>query len=105
MSNNGYKWVNKTIYNNLTKEVIEDETTHERIMVPDFQGEVGRVTISGGVTKSLGNFESARIDVSFSLPCQPVHEELIRVQDELQMLVSDVLEEQLSGLDPVKVVK
>lgn len=105
MNNEGYRWVNRTVYNNLTKEVLEDTTESDRILVPDFQGETGRVTISGGVTKSLGNFESARIDVSFSLPCHPTHEELIRTQDELQQLVSAVLDEQLSGLDVVKSVK
>lgn len=105
MSNNGYKWVNRTVYNRLTKEVIEKHDENERILVPDFQGPVGQVTVSGGMTKNLGDFESARIDISFSLPCQPVHEELIRVSDELQTLVSELLAEQVEALEAVQVVK
>lgn len=106
MSNDGYKWVNKTIYNGLTKETLSEEAVHESILVPDFQGiPTGRVIVSGHVTKNLGNFESARIGVEMSLPTLPTEEELVRVYDNLQQIVSELIDQQLTATDVVQVVK
>ena len=41
------------------------------VPVPRFDGPTAKVRVSGGVTKSLGNFEFARMDVAVELPCQP----------------------------------
>lgn len=102
----GYVWVNRTIYNSLTKEVLSEDESHERIAVPNFNGlPTGRATISGHITKNLGNFESARIGVELSLPTLPTQEELVRVSAELQEIVGELLAEQVQALDePIKVV-
>ncbi len=101
----GYVWVNKTVYNNIEKTVSMEESSNERILVPDFKGlPTGRVTVNGQVVKNLGNFESARVGVEISLPCLPTEEEVVRVYGSIQVLVGDILEEQLNAFDPVKVV-
>jgi hypothetical protein len=103
---NGYKWVSRVKYNNLTKETVEEYTEEENIAVPDFEGIApGRATVSAHVTKNLGNFESARVGVELSLPTLPTKEELVRVYDELQEVAASMIDEQLRVFDPVKVEK
>lgn len=89
-----YKYVSRVAY----KEDEVLETT--QIKVPDFQGvEVGRVTVSAHMTKNLGNYESAKIGIEVSLPCFPVQSEIVRVSDECQALIAELLNEQLTVLE------
>jgi hypothetical protein len=104
-TDNGFKWVSRVRYNNLTKETIEEVSSEEQIAVPNFEGATGRVGVSAHVTKNLGNFESARVGVELSLPTLPIQEELVRVYDELQTLAASMIDEQLRAFDPVKVEK
>lgn len=43
----------------------------EVVMVHDFKGPVARVRRGYGLTMNLGNYESARFDVTLELPCYP----------------------------------
>lgn len=52
-------------------EVVAEEVSEARIPVGPFDGEVARTRVSMGVTKSLGGFEFARLDISVELPCRP----------------------------------
>jgi hypothetical protein len=45
------------------------EVKNEPSVVQRFLTETARVSAGMGLTLNLGNFESARIDVSISLPC------------------------------------
>lgn len=99
----GYVWVNSTKYNGKTKDEVTTTDSHELLRVPNFHGlQPARVTISGHMTKNLGNYESARIGIEVSMPCLPVEEEIVRVYSLAQELVSDMLDEQLRGLDSTK---
>lgn len=49
-----------------SSELYEDSTTLE---VRKFVTEPAKVRISKGLTLNLGNFESARLDVDFTVPC------------------------------------
>lgn len=50
-------------------EVTHEETPNTgHIVVPQAHAEV---TYSAGITKSLGNFQFARIDVGLKMPCAP----------------------------------
>jgi hypothetical protein len=103
LADHGYSWVTTAKYNGITKEEESITDEQETIRVPNFNGlPTARVTVSGHMTKNLGNYESARIGVEVSLPCYPVEEEIVRVYSEIQELVSDMLDEQLKGFDPVK---
>jgi len=46
-----------------------EEVTNEKIEIAGFAVEPARVQVDYGLTLSLGNFESARLGVSVSLPC------------------------------------
>lgn len=45
------------------------ETKNEELEVRLFATEPAKVTVSNGLTLNLGNYESARLDVSISVPC------------------------------------
>lgn len=45
------------------------ETKNEELTVRLFATEPAKVSVSNGLTLNLGNFESARLDVSVSVPC------------------------------------
>lgn len=97
----GYSWVTAARYRG--KEEVSVTETQERLSVPNFNNlPTARVTVSGHMTKNLGNYESARIGVEVSLPCYPVEEEVVRVYTELQELVGSMLDDQAKGFDPVQ---
>lgn len=99
----GYVWVTAAKYNGITKDETKLVDEQTNLKVPNFNGlPVARVTVSGGTTKNLGNFESARIGVEISLPCYPVEEEIVRVYGELQELVGEMVSDQMKAFDPVK---
>jgi hypothetical protein len=45
------------------------QTSNETLEVRQFVTEPAKVGVNMGLTLNLGNFESARIDVSLSIPC------------------------------------
>lgn len=56
--------------------VTEENAVERRIPTPKFEGEVARTRVSMGVTKSLGGYEFARLDIMVELPCQPNPQDL-----------------------------
>ena len=88
----GYIYVNRVAYG-------EEVTTNEQIKVADFQGQpTGTVAVSAQYTKNLGNYESAKIGIEISLPVLASEEEVVRVYDKIQTLVSDILSEQVAAV-------
>lgn len=63
------------------------------IEVRKFETEPAYVRVNAGVTKNLGNFESLRVDVSFTVPCYT--EEIEKVQKRVAALVADALDEEV----------
>jgi hypothetical protein len=51
------------------KQVTTADTKNEVMEVRTFLTEPAKVHVSKGLTLNLGNFESARIDVSVAVPC------------------------------------
>ncbi len=47
----------------------EMDTKNEQVKVSVFVTEPAKVSVSQGLTLNLGNYESARIEVSVSVPC------------------------------------
>jgi hypothetical protein len=67
------------------KEVEEVGT----IKVPAFTTQPARVRVTGSITKNLGDYNSARVEVAVEMPCQP-HDEDIR---ETHTYISNLLDE------------
>lgn len=57
----------------------DSKATEEVVSVHDFDGPVARIRRGYGLTMNLGNYESARFDVTLELPC---HVEDIDAADE-----------------------
>lgn len=57
-----------TVSRSMGKNAVETET-QETIDIHVFQTNPATVSIKGGATVNLGNYESARVDVMLTMPC------------------------------------
>lgn len=55
---------------------------------------MGYVTVEGGITKNLGDYNSARIAVTVSLPCEPTEEGVHKTYKQLSKLVDQLMNEE-----------
>ncbi len=74
-----------------------DKNETKTISVVKFESEPAYVRANAGVTKSTGNYESLRVDISVSLPCYPeeVDEVLERVCDYVAVKLQSELDKYL----------
>jgi hypothetical protein len=70
----------------------EAEAKQEVIEVHKFITEPAYVRVSAGVTKSTGNYESLRIDVSYTIPCYKE-----QISDKFYAAISDAVAERLDS--------
>jgi hypothetical protein len=52
------------------------------------------VTVEGGVTKNLGDYNSAKISISITMPCDPTLEATREMYGKLSDLVDELMEEE-----------
>ena len=52
------------------------------------------VTVEGGITKNLGDYNSARISVSITMPCDPTFEGARNMYSKLSDLVDELMNEE-----------
>lgn len=71
------------------------EDKRKVISIRKFETEPAYVRVSAGVTKSTGNYESLRIDVSISVPCYV--EEIGKVEKRVEVMVSEMLNESIEN--------
>jgi hypothetical protein len=75
--------VDSRVVNNVTKEVVsvgtDNETSHRTVEVA---GEVAHVTVSGKITRNLGDYNSAQVTVGITRPCRDTDTEIDRVYTE-----------------------
>ncbi len=81
------------VYGTTASGESKDET--RVLAVRKFESDPAYVRVGAGVTKSTGNYESLRVDVSISIPCYP--EETKAVFKELETLVSELLAESIDN--------
>jgi len=65
------------------------ETTNTQFGKP-----VAFVTVEGGVTKNLGDYNSAKIAVSVTMPCEPTMEAAKQMYNKLSDLVDELMNEE-----------
>jgi hypothetical protein len=71
----------------VTKPSTSKETT-------EIKQHMGYVTVEGGITKNLGDYNSARIGVTVSLPCEPSLEGAQKAYAEISKLVDKLMNEE-----------
>ena len=74
-----------------------ETTMSEKVKAPDEPGEA-RVDYEAGVTLNMGDFESARVSVRLSLPCEAVPSRLDRMFEFARHWVSDRVEREIDLL-------
>lgn len=86
-----------------------DHETDEVIRVPDLAAQLNgvqpaRVRIGGSVTRNLGDYNSARVEVMMELPCLPEIGEMRRVADLISAEIDRIIPTELekSMLEPHK---
>lgn len=86
--------VRRALYNmgNLTEVQRDDQ---ERVRVQLFETDPGFVTVGGGVTRNLGDFNSAKVEVRVSLPCYPEASEVERCYQVASATVDDMIRREL----------
>jgi hypothetical protein len=77
-----------------------EESHDERIRVPDLAGTLkgvqpARVRVGGSVTRNLGDYNSARVEVMMELPCLPEIGEMRRVADLISAQIDDIIPTEL----------
>lgn len=73
----------------------EQETT-DRVRVPMFRTPPARVRLSGSVTRNLGDYNSARVEVMIEMPCYPEESEIRRVYDWASSLLDELIPQELA---------
>lgn len=72
----------------------ETETT-EMVRVPVFRTPPARVRVTGSVTRNLGDYNSARVEVMVELPCYPEQSEIQRAYEHASSLVDKYIPQEL----------
>lgn len=89
----GYVHVKRTAYGEDSFAAGRDDT--ETVRVPVFHSAPARVRVSGGATQNLGDYNSARVDVSVDMPCLPEATEIQRVYEMLSGQVDEMIRREL----------
>jgi hypothetical protein len=89
----GFIYVKRVAYN-------REEETQEQIRVPDLVtllagGAPAKVRVGAGITKNLGDFNSARVDVVMELPCLPEIGEMRRVAELISAQLDELIPSEL----------
>lgn len=86
----GYVQVETTAYGRRVTE------TRDRVLAPLFKTAPAHVRVSGSVTRNLGDYNSAKVEVSVQLPCYPVEEEVMSTYNYASSLVDRLIDRELS---------
>lgn len=72
------------------------QESRETISVPIFNTSPARVRVVGSVTRNLGDYNSARVEVMVEVPCYPEDSEITRAYDYASSLVDKFIPQELS---------
>lgn len=70
---------------------ISEEVETTTVNVPAFVGPVGHVSVTGSVTRNLGNYNGVKVAVSVSLPCYPELSEIRRAYNTASVLIDELI--------------
>lgn len=80
--------------------VLEESADEQRVPTPKFEGEIARTRVSLGITKSLGGFEFARIDVMVEMPCNPNPDDLRETNEFASQQATEFMNRELASIIP-----
>lgn len=91
-SDDGFEWVVSTkerVLGRGEKETVSEKSEERLIRIGIFKTATAQVVQKKGLTINLGNFESARVDVGYVMPCY------VEEVKEMEEVVNDMIEERL----------
>lgn len=80
--------------------ILEEGADEQRVPTPKFEGEVARTRVALGITKNLGGFEFARIDVMVELPCNPNPADLQETSEFASQMATEFMNRELASVIP-----
>jgi hypothetical protein len=88
--------VDTKVVNNLTKE--QDQISLENISKPVSESLLNpaHVTVAGKITRNLGDFNSAQVSVSLTLPCLATDSDIDACYEKVTAWVGKKIEEELA---------
>lgn len=81
------------------KETVEEEHTEKVGPALNYEGPVAEVMFKAGITRNMGDYNSARIDVALTLPCEPTAPDLDVAFAYSRSWVDERLQDLLSEMD------
>ena len=84
-----YVMTKRTSYGN-THEALDE------VSVPVFHSVPARVKVGGSITQNLGDYNSARVEVSVEMPCLPEKTEILRTYTLVSVEVDRLLRRELA---------
>lgn len=87
-SHEGTVLVKRTVYGETTE-------TEQKVRVPIFATQPARVRVLGSVTRNLGNYNSAKVEVMIDLPCYPEATEIDRTYNYISGLLDKYIPQEL----------
>lgn len=77
-------------------KVQEEEETNELVRVPSFGTEVARLRVGASSTVNLGDYNSARVEVSVEMPCYPERSEIDRTYRFIEGILDELIPAELA---------
>lgn len=84
-----YIYTKRTVYGN-------EVENSEQVRVPVFNCDPARIRVGGAATKNLGDYNSAKVEVSIDLPALPELTEMVRAYQIASDLVDQMVRNELS---------
>lgn len=78
----------------------EENSEHTEVVVREFPPNVvpARVRLTSSLTKNLGNYNSARVEVSIELPCLPTEADVANAASTIESWVTEILDEKVNRI-------
>ena len=78
-----------------SRNILSEETSESEFDAEVFQSDPAFIRVSHGVTKSIGDYESLRVDVAITMPCY--REQVTEMAEEVGEAVAVMLETELDA--------
>lgn len=70
------------------------KVSERRLKAEDLGDHVAEVQVDSGITRNIGNYESARIGVSIRVPCANTEKDIKKTYREISRMVEECMDEE-----------
>lgn len=73
----------------------KEEEARTQIKIPSFTNPPAKVRVTASVTKNLGDYNSAKVEVSVEMPCQPHDQDIRETHEYISGLLDELVPQEL----------